>query len=212
MGRFVRSRIVMLGPPGAGKGTQASALSERYGIEYISTGDVLRSNIARGTPDGLAAKRYVDSGELVPDDLVVRIVREHIEGMKGKGFILDGFPRTLAQAESLNEFAEIEVVLNITLPESEVVARLSGRRICSACGRIYNIHHTGERSTCECGGSLVRRGDDRPEVIRQRLETYERRTRPVIEYYRARGVLREVDGIGSIDDVFRRAISRLEEE
>ena len=195
--------IVLLGAPGAGKGTQAKAIVERYPIPQISTGDLLRDNVGRGTDLGKTAKAIMERGELVPDDLVCQMVAERLTRPDcARGFILDGFPRTVAQAEwlgghlpSLKQGA-LRVV-NIAVSIDQLMKRLTGRRSCSQCGRIYNVHFSPPRSEGVCdadGAAVVTRADDREEVIRERIKTYERQTMPLIEFYRKAGQLREVDG------------------
>jgi adenylate kinase len=195
---------MFLGPPGAGKGTQAKQVAAKTGLEHLSTGDILRDEVARGTPLGTEAKGYMDQGELVPDELIIGMIRGRIERAK-KGFLLDGFPRTVAQAKALESISPLEVVININLSREEVVRRLGARRVCKGCGRIYNLTFNLEpgTTTCEaCGGNLYQRDDDSPAVIENRYDIYERSTEPLISYYEKRGILRSVDGALGSDKVF----------
>jgi len=198
--------IVLLGAPGAGKGTQAAKIIEAYGVPHISTGDILRAAVANQTPLGLEAKRYMDAGELVPDEVVIGLVSTRLaEPDTEKGFILDGFPRTTAQAEALDgELVSlgksIEAAVAITVDPEVIVARLTSRRTCSGCGRITSVT---EGATCEaCGGDLVQRDDDNEATVRNRLDVYERSTAPLIDYYRRAGVLHEIDGDRPVDVVW----------
>jgi adenylate kinase len=195
---------VLLGPPGAGKGTQAKQIVDRLGLVHLSTGDILRDEVARKTELGKTAKGFMDRGELVPDQLIIDMIRGRIQAAKA-GFLLDGFPRTTAQAEALAKFATIDVVLNITLPRKEVVRRLTGRRVCRGCGKIYNLTFNlaeGETSCAECGGELVQRDDDKSEVIENRYDVYERSTAPLIAFYSKLGILRSLDGSLGSERVF----------
>ncbi len=200
-------KVVLLGPPGAGKGTQAARLAGILGVPHISTGDIFRENIAAGTELGRIAKEYVEKGELVPDEVVVGMVRERLSRADAAGgYILDGFPRTLAQAEALEVAGELapEVAVLLELPEEEVVARLSGRWTCPRCQRVYHERNNPPRNPGICdddGEALIQREDDRPETIRRRLAVYREQTEPLLEYYRARGRLRVVDGGGPIEEV-----------
>ena len=204
-------RLVLLGPPGAGKGTQAKRLSERYGLAHISTGDILRWNVQRGTDLGRAARRYMDAGELVPDQVVVRIVMAALEGVPD-GFMLDGFPRTLAQAEALDrELAAVGRPLSAAVlfevDEGTAVRRIAGRRTCAACQAPHNVELQPPRvpGACDaCGGPLVQRPDDEEETVRRRLKVYQESTAPVVQYYSDRGLLRAVDADGTEDEVAER--------
>lgn len=208
-------RLELLGPPGAGKGTQAAFLEERYGVVHVSTGDILREAKAAGTPLGLLAKGYMDRGELVPDEVVIGLVRERLRqaDVQEKGFLLDGFPRTVAQAEALEALLgelgqPLEAVLCLNVDPERLTKRLSLRRSCPACGAVYHLENRPPKveERCDaCGGQLVQRPDDVEETVRNRLAVYERQTAPLIRYYRERGLLREVDGERSIEEV-RRAI------
>ena len=203
-------RVVLLGPPGAGKGTQARRLAARWSVPQVATGDMLREAVARGTTLGLEARRYMDAGELVPDSVIIGLVRERLGQPDGrKGFVLDGFPRTAAQAEALDQLLEAEgtpldrVVL-FQVPDEEPVARLSGRRVCRACGRNYHLTLSPPRTpgVCDhCGGELYQRTDDEEATVRRRLAVYARDTRPLVEYYRRRGLLATIAGTGSVDAV-----------
>ena len=201
---MARTHVVLLGPPGAGKGTQANRIVEKYGLTHLSTGDILRDEVARVTELGTTAKGYMDRGELVPDGLIIDMIRGRIEAARD-GFLLDGFPRTTAQAEALAEFATIDIVLNITLPRAEVVRRLTGRRVCRNCGKIYNLTFNladGETTCAACGGELYQRDDDKQDVIENRYDVYESSTAPLIEYYDKLGVLHVLDGSLGADRVF----------
>lgn len=196
-------KLIFLGPPGAGKGTQAEKISELYGIAHISTGDMLRSQMREGTPLGAEAKGYIDRGELVPDELIVAMVAERIEEEDcANGFLLDGFPRTVSQAEALNGISDIDMVIDIAVPAERLMERIGGRRMCSGCGAGY---HTSSyhKDTCEkCGASLYIRDDDRPETVKHRITVYERQTKPLIDYYREKGNLSRVNGDNTPDRVF----------
>ncbi|MBI3999850.1 MAG: adenylate kinase [Candidatus Omnitrophica bacterium] len=196
-------RIVLLGPPGAGKGTHAKILSERYELPHISTGDILRSQIKEGTPLGKKAKSFIDSGKLVPDELVVEMVREQLGSSDvNKGFILDGFPRTVEQAKALEKVLTekkmpINLVLEFTTSEKVIVDRLSGRRACSSCGVNYHIRNIPpkQEGICDiCSKALVQRKDDEPETVRKRLKVYQDQTAPLVKFYKERKVLRAVSG------------------
>lgn len=210
-------RLILLGPPGAGKGTQAQRLTERLGIPQVSTGDILRAAVAAGTPLGREAKATMDRGALVPDGVVIGIIRERLKAPDcARGYILDGFPRTVAQAEALGETLKamgtpLTAVLSLTVDPEELVRRLAGRRSCGSCGAAYHLDTAPPRrpGRCDrCGGELFQREDDREETIRKRLAVYRDQTAPLVEYYRGRGLLKEVDGRGEIADVFAR-ISRV---
>lgn len=196
-------KLIFLGPPGAGKGTQAEKISELYGIAHISTGDMLRSQMREGTPLGAEAKGYIDRGELVPDELIVAMVAERIkEEDCANGFLLDGFPRTVSQAEALNGISDIDMVIDIAVPAERLMERIGGRRMCSGCGAGY---HTSSyhKDTCEkCGASLYIRDDDKPETVKHRITVYERQTKPLIDYYREKGNLSRVNGDNTPDRVF----------
>jgi len=211
-------RIVLLGAPGTGKGTQGARLRERYGVAHVATGDLLREAVEQGTELGREAKRYMDAGQLVPDELVLGLVRERLdrEG-RDAGFLLDGFPRTVAQAEALERLLEeratpLDHVVLLDVSEEEIVERLSGRRVCSGCGRLYHVRFSppAEEGVCdECGAELVVREDDREETVRKRLEVYRRKTQPLLDFYERRGLLRRVDGVGTVDKVAERVAAAL---
>jgi adenylate kinase len=203
-------RVVLLGPPGAGKGTQARRLAARWSVPQVATGDMLREALARGTRLGLEARRYMDAGELVPDAVIIGLVRERLAQPDGrKGFVLDGFPRTAAQAEALDQLLEAEgtpldrVVL-FQIADEELVARLSGRRVCRSCGRNYHVTLSPPRvaDRCDhCGGELYQRTDDEEATVRRRLAVYARDTRPLVDYYRQRGLLTPISAAGTMDTV-----------
>lgn len=206
--------IVLLGAPGAGKGTQAQKMIDAYGIPQISTGDILRASVAAGTQLGLEAKRYMDAGELVPDEVVIGLVKSRLaEPDTDKGFILDGFPRTTAQAEALDTELvalgkAIDSAIAITVDPEVIVARLTSRRVCRACGAITNAD-AGD--TCpKCGGELYQRDDDNEATVRNRLDVYERSTAPLINYYAGQGLLHEIDGDRPVDEVFAEVQAVLE--
>lgn len=209
--------IILLGPPGAGKGTQAEILSGRLGILHISTGDILREAAAAGTPLGQTAKEYMDRGDLVPDELMVDLVEERLQQADtADGVMLDGFPRTLPQAEALTEVMEAGgrgefVVLAVEVPEPELVRRLSGRRVCRSCGKITHVDGlpAGATACSECGGEIYQRDDDAPEAVAQRLRVYARQTEPLLAYYEERGNLVTVDGVGDPGQIAERALDAL---
>ncbi|OGW58625.1 MAG: adenylate kinase [Nitrospirae bacterium RBG_16_43_8] len=211
-------RIVLLGAPGAGKGTQAKKLIDKYGIPQISTGDILRQNVAEGTPLGKKAKSYMDKGELVPDSVVLGIVEDRLKKDDcKKGYILDGFPRNTAQAEALDKILaslgmSLTGVLSIDVPKDDLMKRLTGRRTCKGCGQMYNIYFSpskNERVCDKCGGALFQRGDDKEETIKRRLDVYDAQTAPLIDYYKKGGILKSVTGVGSIDEIFSKVCRAL---
>ncbi|MDD4081477.1 MAG: adenylate kinase [Eubacteriales bacterium] len=197
--------IIFLGAPGAGKGTHAARLKVEKGYPQISTGDMLRRNIAEGTPLGLAAKQYIDEGELVPDEVVIGMVKQRLaEADAQNGFVLDGFPRTVTQAQALDGIARIDVVLNLEVTEDTVLKRLSGRRVCTSCGSVFHTSRLEDETVCPlCGGKLMQRADDKPETILHRLEVYHEQTEPLIEYYDQAGLLINVQVDGDADDNYR---------
>jgi adenylate kinase len=216
--------IILLGAPGAGKGTQAKIIMERYGIPQISTGDILRDNVARATELGRKAKEFMDRGELVPDQLVCDMVADRLRQTDcDRGFILDGFPRTVAQAEWLDKLLENRlfnnkhkippVVVNVAVSYNQLLRRLTGRRSCPSCGRIYNVYFQPPRvnELCDADGTkLVTRKDDTEEVISERLKAYERQTLPLVDYYRQQGRLREINGEQEMDKVTAEAVRAIE--
>jgi adenylate kinase len=202
--------IALFGPPGAGKGTQAKELSKHYSIPHISTGDILRANVRDGTELGLKAKKYMDKGELVPDEVLIGLIRNRLsESDCGKGYLLDGYPRTIPQADALTAILKkitkpLDAVINIEVSDDELVKRLSGRRSCT-CGESYHVmfNPPEKDGVCNaCGADLYQRDDDKEEVIRQRLAVYNEKTKPLINYYEDAGVLVNIDGAGSVDAVF----------
>ena len=212
-------RLVLLGPPGAGKGTQATAIAEAFAIPAISTGDLFRKNVGEQTELGKLAKQYMDKGELVPDEVTLAMVWDRLaDGDADDGFLLDGFPRTVPQAEQLESGLtergglRLDAALNLDVPDEEVVRRLSGRRTCSKCGRIWHVEFnpTKDEGVCDvCGGELVQRDDDKPETIQRRLEVYRKSTQPLIGFYGERGALIEIDATGPPAEVQTRAIGAL---
>lgn len=195
--------VILLGAPGAGKGTQAVQMAAEYGIPHISTGEIFRKNLKEGTPVGLKAKAYLDRGELVPDSVVVEIVAERLKEADCKnGFLLDGFPRTIPQAEALKKIAVIDKVVNIDVDLGKLAERLTGRRVCAACGESYHVSMNPGETCAKCGGKLIQREDDKEETVKARLEVYEKQTAPLIRFYSDLGVLVTVDGMQSIADVF----------
>ena len=211
-------RLVLLGAPGAGKGTQAKKLIEKYSIPQISTGDILRKAVADGTPLGKEAKSYMDSGGLVPDSVVIGLVKERLAQDDCKaGYILDGFPRTTPQAEELDNVlsamnSPLDVALSVDVDKDDLMKRLTGRRTCKSCQQMYNIHFSAPKKdgVCDkCGGELYQRDDDQEDTIRNRLDVYEKSTAPLIDYYGNKGILKAVKGEGSIDDIFNQIVSIL---
>jgi adenylate kinase len=212
-------RLVLVGPPGAGKGTQAQFIAAARSIPKISTGDIFRANVTQGTELGLLAKKYMDAGDLVPDEVTIRMVRERLaQDDAVKGFLLDGFPRNVPQAEILEEMldqdmnAKLDLVLELVVDDDEVVRRLSGRRTCRKCGHVWHVDFDPPEieGVCDhCGGELFQRDDDRPETVRHRLEVYAAQTAPLVAFYAARGVLIGIDATGPVDDVTERALDAL---
>jgi adenylate kinase len=211
-------RLVLVGPPGAGKGTQAQFIAAQFAIPKISTGDIFRANVSEGTELGMTAKKYMDAGDLVPDEVTSAMVRERLkEDDAGDGFLLDGFPRTVPQAETLDEMlggldVGVDVVLELVVDDEEVIRRLSGRRTCRSCGHIWHVDFdppTRDGICDDCGGQLFQRDDDKPDTVRHRLEVYAEQTAPLIAYYAEKGVLVGIDATGPVDDVTERAIAAL---
>ena len=210
--------LLFMGPPGAGKGTQAEVIVNEFGIPHISTGDAFRLAIKQGTPVGMKAKEYMDQGLLVPDDVTVGIVRERLQQPDcEKGFLLDGFPRTLSQAESLDELLDsmgrkLDHVINLKVDRNKLLARLTGRRICKSCGATYHVifNPPGQEGVCDkCGGELYQRSDDNEESVGARLDEYINQTAPLLKFYEDKGQLRQVDGEQEIDAVSKEIVSLL---
>ena len=213
-------KIVMLGAPGAGKGTQAIKIADKYDIPHISTGDIFRANIKGGTELGQKAKSYIDKGELVPDEVTIGMLLDRIAQDDCKnGYVLDGFPRTIPQAESLTEALKsqddkIDFALNIDVPDEAIIERMSGRRACPKCGATYHIVYAAPKTEniCDkCGSELIIRSDDKPETVKDRLNVYHQQTEPLIAYYKAAGVLREVNGTQELPKVFEDVVAILSE-
>lgn len=209
-------KLIIFGPPSAGKGTQAQKLSQKYGIPQVSTGDLLREAIRNQTPLGLKIKSYVDTGKLGPDDLIVQLIKERVSKPDcAKGYLLDGFPRTMGQAAELEKMTEVDLVLNIVVNFEDLVKRAVDRRICPKCAAVYNIDSNPPKKagTCDkCGAVLVQREDDKEETVRKRLKVYEEMTAPLLDHFQKRGNIAHIDGSLGIDGVFaqiERAIDRL---
>ncbi|MER7843142.1 adenylate kinase [Kitasatospora sp. NPDC096077] len=212
-------RIVLVGPPGAGKGTQAHLLAKTLSIPHISTGDLFRANIGQGTPLGLEAKSYMDAGRLVPDEVTIGMAKDRmLQEDAGNGFLLDGFPRNLGQAKALDEFLaeqgiELDGVLDLEVPEDEVVRRIAGRRLCrNDGGHVFHVDYNPPKveGVCdECGGELYQRSDDTEEKVRTRLEVYHTETEPIIDYYAQQGLVATISALGKVDEVTQRAIEAL---
>lgn len=211
-------RLVLLGAPGAGKGTQAARISRAYGIAHISTGDILREAVSQGTELGLAAQSYMSKGELVPDDVVIGIVNDRISQADcANGFLLDGFPRTVVQAQALDKVLDergwpLDKVVSLEVDEAEVVRRLSSRRVCAQCGAIAapSGNSSGADECVTCGGEMITRDDDRPEAVRRRLEVYRKQTEPLIEHYENAGILMPISAVATVDEVFDRIKAALD--
>ena len=213
-------KIIMLGAPGAGKGTQAKKIAEKYGIPHISTGDIFRANIKNQTELGKKAKSYMDQGMLVPDELTLELIMDRFTNDDCKnGYVLDGFPRTIPQAEALTKALSdkqdaVDYAINVDVPDEAIVTRMSGRRACLACGGTYHIkfNPTKVEGICDaCGGELVLRDDDKPETVQKRLDVYHKQTQPLIEYYQTQNILKEVDGTLPLEEVFGAIIAILED-
>ena len=202
--------IIFLGPPGAGKGTQAQRVCDALKIPQISTGDILRRAIKEQTPTGLEAKSYIDAGKLVPDEVVIAIVRERL-AMEDcqNGYILDGFPRTVPQAEALSQFANIDAVVDLDVADEVLVNRLSGRRVCLACGATYLVSYMNGENCTKCGEKLIQRDDDKPETVLSRLTVYHSQTAPLVEFYKNKGLLKLIDGAQDMDTIFNSILKTL---
>lgn len=205
-------KIIMLGAPGAGKGTQAKMIAEKYGVPHISTGDIFRANIKNGTKLGMEAQKYMDQGLLVPDELTVKILLDRVaaDDCKG-GYVLDGFPRTIPQAEVLDRALEeigdkIDFAVDVDVPDENIINRMGGRRACLGCGATYHLEHIPpqKEGVCDaCGRELVLRDDDKPETVKNRLDVYHKQTQPLIAFYQQKGILKTVDGTADMKDVFQ---------
>jgi adenylate kinase len=211
-------RLVLVGPPGAGKGTQAQFIAAQFAIPKISTGDIFRANVSQGTELGIAAKKFMDAGDLVPDEVTNAMVADRIgEDDAADGFLLDGFPRNVPQAETLDDMlaeltVHLDVVLELVVDDEEVIRRLSGRRTCRSCGHIWHVDFDppNRDGICDhCGGDLFQRDDDKPDTVRHRLEVYAEQTAPLIAFYAEKGILVGIDATGPVDDVTERAIAAL---
>ncbi|MGK5444651.1 adenylate kinase [Micromonospora sp. URMC 105] len=211
-------RLVLVGPPGAGKGTQAEFIAAHLSVPKISTGDIFRANVSQGTPLGVEAKRYMDAGKLVPDEVTINMVRDRLaEPDAADGFLLDGFPRTTPQAAALDKLladlgTALDLVLELVVDDDEVIRRLSGRRTCRGCGKIWHVEFdaTTREGICDrCGAELFQRDDDKPETIAARLREYAEKTAPLVDYYGAQGKLVGIDATGPVEDVTVRAIDAL---
>lgn len=195
--------VILLGAPGAGKGTQAALICEEYGVPHISTGDILRRNIKEGTPLGVKAKEYIDAGALVPDEVVIGLVESRLsEPDCNNGYVLDGFPRTIPQAEALDKVANIHMAINIDVPFELIVSRLGGRRVCK-CGATYHVSTLGGETKCKaCGDELFIRDDDKPETVQNRLRVYQEQTEPLIAYYGKQGKVVDIPATGTVQEIF----------
>lgn len=211
-------KIIMLGAPGAGKGTQAKMIADKYQVPHISTGDIFRANIKNGTELGVEAKKYMDKGQLVPDELTVKILLDRVANPDcAGGYVLDGFPRTIPQAEVLEKALaelgdQIDYAINVDVPDENIIKRMGGRRACLTCGATYHIEHVPPKSEgiCDkCGQELVLREDDKPETVKNRLEVYHKQTQPLIDFYSAKGILKTVDGTVDMKEVFAAIVAIL---
>ncbi len=219
MERLNRVNLIFLGPPGAGKGTQAERLARRWHLKKISTGDILREAVRNNTPLGQKAREYMERGDLVPDEVMLGLIREVLQELPEGGFILDGFPRTLEQARGLDRLLQelnlqLHAVVLFEVPDEEIVRRLSARRVCPKCGATYNLITDPPKNDerCDrCGEPLVLRDDDHPDTVRHRLEVYHRQTEPLIEYYRRRDLLRTISGVGTPEEVETRLLQALQD-
>lgn len=212
-------RVILLGPPGAGKGTQAVRVAKAFGIPHISTGDILRANVREGTELGREAKRYMDAGDLVPDEVIMGMVSERLDEGDADGFLFDGFPRTVPQAQALEDLLvernqPLDVVVRLAVDRDEVVQRLTGRRTCTQCGAVFHVTANPPRAegVCDaCGGELVQRDDDTEDVVLNRLEVYRSQTEPLEYFYWQRGLLRDVEAVGAVDEVSEHLLKLLRE-
>ncbi len=203
--------IVLLGPPGVGKGTQAQILAKKLGLKWISTGDILRKEVAEGTELGKKAEKYMKEGKLVPDDIIIEIIKKHLSS---SGVIFDGFPRNLSQAKALEKIMDVDKVIFLNCPEEVVIFRLTNRRICVKCNRVYNLISNPPKNdeVCDvCGSKLVQREDDKPEVIRKRFRVYNEETKPLLSYYREKGILYEIDASGEVSEITKSILGVLNE-
>lgn len=202
----MKTKIVLLGPPGSGKGTQGEKLSQELGFVRLSTGDMLREAVRNGTPLGIKAKEYMDSGALVPNDLIINLMKEKISSLgEGVGVIFDGFPRTVEQADALGEQIEVDLALNLDVDDDELVNRLTKRRSCPTCNAVYHLEYNppSKSGVCDkCGAELYQRDDDKEDTVLNRLRVYRENTLPLIEYYDSKGKLQTIKGVGSIDEIF----------
>ena len=205
--------LVFLGPPGAGKGTQAAVVSQALKIPHISTGDMFRKAMREGTPTGLKAKAYIDNGQLVPDSVTIEMVQERLaEADCANGYLLDGFPRNLDQAKALEGFTKLTAVVDIAVADEKLIARLSGRRVCPKCNGTFHITKLSDEKVCpDCGGELIQRKDDNPATIANRLEVYHAQTSPLTEYYSGKGILKQVDGALQMEEVSSAILKALAE-
>ncbi|WP_405553507.1 adenylate kinase [Streptomyces sp. NBC_01171] len=215
-------RIVLVGPPGAGKGTQAVRLAEKLGVPHISTGDLFRANISRQTELGKLAKSYMDAGNLVPDEVTIAMAKDRMEQPDAEnGFLLDGFPRNVSQAQALDELLQsegikLDAVLDLEVPEEEVVKRIAGRRICRKdSSHVFHVTYSGPKNegVCDvCGGELYQRDDDSEDTVRKRLEVYHTQTEPIIDYYKSQGLVVTIPALGPVDEITKRALEALKRE
>lgn len=207
-------KLVVFGPPSAGKGTQAQKLSKRYGIPQVATGDLLREQVAKKTPIGVKVKSYLDSGRLGPDDLIVQMIAERVSKPDcANGYLLDGFPRTMGQAKELEKMTDIDLVLNIVVDFEVLVERAVGRRICPKCAAVYHVKFNPPKKEgiCDkCGSALIQRDDDKEATVRNRLKVYQEQTAPLVEYYRKKGKLVDIDGSGGIDAVQAKMVDAID--
>jgi len=204
----MKTKIILLGPPGSGKGTQGEKLGQEYGYVRLSTGDMLREAARNGTPLGLKAKEYMDKGALVPNDLIIGLMKEKIASLgEGTGVIFDGFPRTVEQADALGEDVDIDLALNLDVDDSDLVTRLTKRRSCPQCNAVYHLEYNppAKPGKCDkCGAGLYQRDDDKEETVMNRLSVYRKNTMPLIEYYKKKGILVTIEGTGDIEDIFKK--------